>query len=41
MTSRLIFDNSPLSHFARAGRLVTLEQLVAGRVLPDHVRGAR
>ena len=32
MTSPLIFDNSPLSHFARAGRLVTLEQLVAGRV---------
>jgi hypothetical protein len=32
VTSPLIFDNSPLSHFARAGRLLTLEQLVAGRV---------
>lgn len=30
MTSTLIFDNTPLSHFARAGRLRTLEGLGAG-----------
>ena len=27
MTVRLVFDNSPLSHFARAGRLDTLHRL--------------
>lgn len=30
MTQSLVFDNSPLSHFARAGRLTTLEDLVHG-----------
>lgn len=29
MTETLVFDNTPLSHFARAGRLDTLEKLVA------------
>lgn len=29
MTSGLIFDNTPLSHFARADRLAALEELVA------------
>ena len=30
MTRSLVFDNSPLSHFARARRLTTLEKLVNG-----------
>ncbi|WP_419926139.1 hypothetical protein [Candidatus Poriferisocius sp.] len=30
MTQFLVFDNSPLSHFARAGKLNTLEELVHG-----------
>ncbi|MDE0238107.1 MAG: hypothetical protein OXN95_12865 [bacterium] len=30
MTQFLVFDNSPLSHFARAGRLNALEELVQG-----------
>ena len=29
MTVALVFDNTPLSHFARAGRLDTLEKLVS------------
>jgi hypothetical protein len=39
MTSALVFDNTPLSHFARAGRLDVLEKLVAGRrcVTPEEV----
>lgn len=40
MTQSLIFDNSPLSHFARAGRLATLEELVQGYrcLVPVEVR---
>lgn len=35
----LVFDNSPLSHFARAGRLAVLDRLTASyrRVVPDGV----
>ena len=39
MTAALVFDNTPLSHFARAGRLDVLGKLVAGRrcVTPEEV----
>lgn len=39
MTGTLVFDNTPLSHFARAGRLAELEVLVAGYrcVTPEEV----
>ncbi len=39
MTGALVFDNTPLSHFARAGRLDVIEKLVAGRrcVTPEEV----
>lgn len=30
MTATLVFDTSPLSHFARAGRLGTLRQITSG-----------
>lgn len=40
MTRSLIFDNTPLSHFARAGQLTMLEKLVHGYgcVVPVEVR---
>lgn len=40
MTQSLVFDNSPLSHFARAGRLSTLKELVHGYrcLVPIEVR---
>ena len=40
MARTLVFDNTPLSHFARAGRLTTLEKLVHGYrcVVPVEVR---
>lgn len=39
--SVLVFDNTPLSHFARAGALPALESLTAGhrRVVPAEVVG--
>jgi len=39
MTGVLVFDNTPLSHFARAGRLEVLQKLTAGRrcVMPEEV----
>lgn len=39
MTATLVFDNTPLSHFARAGRLAELEALAAGYrcVTPEEV----
>ncbi len=40
MTQRLVFDNTSLSHFARAGRLETLKTLVTGHrcLMPAEVR---
>ena len=40
MTQSLVFDNSPLSHFTRAGRLNMLEELVSGHrcFVPVEVR---
>lgn len=48
MTATLVFDTSPLSHFARAGRLDTLRQITSGyrctvtkAVLDEIAAGAR